>query len=80
MDGEVRAGHDHQHRDLDVSCNELRDFVVFFIQRDGLASTPPAAHALVHEWFSPRSVGGAEKVVQQVDSYCALGCEPQMRP
>ncbi len=40
---------------------------------------PPQRIALVHEWFSPRSVGGAEQVVQEVDSLlCSLGCEPQM--
>ena len=27
----------------------------------------PFPTALVHEWFSPRSVGGAELVVQQID-------------
>ena len=27
----------------------------------------PFPTALVHEWFSPRSVGGAELVVQQLD-------------
>ena len=39
----------------------------------------PQRIALVHEWFSPRSVGGAEQVVQEVDSLLrSLGCEPQM--
>ena len=39
----------------------------------------PQRIALVHEWFSPRAVGGAEQVVQEVDSLlCRLGCEPQM--
>jgi len=27
----------------------------------------PGPAALVHEWFTPRSVGGAELVVQQLD-------------
>ena len=27
----------------------------------------PLPTALVHEWFSPRSVGGAEQVVQVID-------------
>ena len=39
----------------------------------------PQRIALVHEWFSPRSVGGAERVVQEVDSLLRnLGCEPQL--
>ena len=39
----------------------------------------PQRIALVHEWFSPRSVGGAEKVVQEVDSLLRnLGSEPQL--
>jgi hypothetical protein len=27
----------------------------------------PGPIALVHEWFTPRSVGGSEQVVQQLD-------------
>ena len=39
----------------------------------------PQRIALVHEWFSPRSVGGAERVVQEVDLLLRnLGCEPQL--
>ena len=39
----------------------------------------PQRIALVHEWFSPRSVGGAEQVVQEVDSLLRnLGREPQL--
>ncbi|MDC3185858.1 glycosyltransferase [bacterium] len=39
----------------------------------------PQRIALVHEWFSPRSVGGAEQVVRVVDSLLRnLGCEPQL--
>ena len=39
----------------------------------------PQRIALVHEWFSPRSVGGAEQVVQEVDFLLrSLGCEPQL--
>ena len=39
----------------------------------------PQRIALVHEWFSPRSVGGAEQVVQEVDALLQrLGCEPQL--
>ena len=39
----------------------------------------PQRIALVHEWFSPRYVGGAEQVVQEVDSLLrSLGCEPQI--
>ena len=39
----------------------------------------PQRIALVHEWFSPRSVGGAERVVQEVDSLLRnLGREPQL--
>ena len=39
----------------------------------------PQRIALVHEWFSPRSVGGAEQVVEAVDSLLRhLGCEPQL--
>ena len=39
----------------------------------------PQRIALVHEWFSPRSVGGAELVVEKVDSLLRnLGCEPQL--
>jgi glycosyltransferase involved in cell wall biosynthesis len=35
----------------------------------------PGPAALVHEWFTPRSVGGAELVVQQLD---ALLAQPQL--
>ena len=39
----------------------------------------PQRIALVHEWFSPRAVGGAECVVQHIDSLLrVLGCEPQL--
>ena len=39
----------------------------------------PQRIALVHEWFSPRSVGGAEQVVEEVDSLLRnLGLEPQL--
>ena len=39
----------------------------------------PQRIALVHEWFSPRSVGGAEQVVEAVDSLLRnLGREPQL--
>ena len=39
----------------------------------------PQRIALVHEWFSPRSVGGAEQVVEEVDSLLRNhGCEPQL--
>ena len=39
----------------------------------------PQRIALVHEWFSPRSVGGAEQVVQEVDAlFQRHGCEPQL--
>ena len=39
----------------------------------------PQRIALVHEWFSPRSVGGAERVVEHIDSLLhGLGCEPQL--
>ena len=39
----------------------------------------PQRIALVHEWFSPRSVGGAERVVEVVDGLLQrLGCEPQL--
>ena len=39
----------------------------------------PQRIALVHEWFLPDSVCGAEQVVQEVDSLLSsLGCEPQM--
>ena len=36
----------------------------------------PFPTALVHEWFSPRSVGGAELVVQQSISCCSRSCFP----
>ena len=39
----------------------------------------PQRIALVHEWFSPRSVGGAEQVVEAVDALLRnLGREPQL--
>ena len=39
----------------------------------------PHRIALVHEWFSPRSVGGAEQVVKEVDSLLRnLGCDVQL--
>ena len=66
---------------LACSCNELRDFVAFAsFQINVLGSDHlPQRIALVHEWFLPRSVCGAEQVVQEVDSLLrSLGCEPQM--
>ena len=51
------------------SCNELRDFFALRIEK----RMPPAMDdlprriALVHEWFTPRSTGGAELVVRAVD-------------
>ncbi len=39
----------------------------------------PQRIALVHEWFSPRSVGAADQVAQVVESLLrSLGCEQQM--
>ena len=39
----------------------------------------PQRIALVHEWFTPRSIGGAEVVVQEVDSLLRnLGCDPHL--
>ena len=39
----------------------------------------PKRIALVHEWFKPQSVGGAEQVVQAIDELlCGLGREPQL--
>ena len=50
----------------------------------------PRRIALVHEWFTPRSVGGAEQVVQSIDGLlqaqgitpigappCGWGVQPQ---
>jgi hypothetical protein len=31
----------------------------------------PSSVALVHEWFTPRSVGGAEQVVEELDRLLA---------
>jgi glycosyltransferase involved in cell wall biosynthesis len=36
----------------------------------------PSPIALVHEWFSPRSVGGAEQVVRELDKLLEAGGEP----
>lgn len=42
-------------------------------------SALPGPIALVHEWFSPRSVGGAELVVRQLDALLdGLGRRPQL--
>ena len=39
----------------------------------------PRRIALVHEWFTPRSVGGAEQVVQSIDGLLqAQGITPQL--
>ncbi|MFM8258556.1 MAG: glycosyltransferase [Vulcanococcus sp.] len=39
----------------------------------------PGPVALVHEWFTPRSVGGAELVVRQLDAWLtAQGSPPQL--
>ncbi len=39
----------------------------------------PNRVALVHEWFAPNSVGGAEQVVQAIDNICTkLGITPQL--
>ena len=55
------------------SCNELRDFVAFAsLQRDGLGfGSPPQRIALVHEWFSPRSVGGQNRLFKRLIPFCA---------
>ena len=43
------------------------------------SETFPQRIALVHEWFSPRSIGGAERVVEEVDVLLRnLGREPQL--
>lgn len=36
----------------------------------------PSSIALVHEWFSPRSVGGAELVVREIDGLLSEGGRP----
>lgn len=42
-------------------------------------SALPAPIALVHEWFSPRSLGGSEQVVRQLDAMLsAVGRRPQL--
>ena len=39
----------------------------------------PKRIALVHEWFTPRAVGGAEQVVQSIDALLLrLGCQPDL--
>ncbi len=39
----------------------------------------PDRIALVHEWFTPHSVGGAEQVVEAIDELlCGLGVNPQL--
>mgnify|MGYP005631578587 CR=1 FL=1 len=39
----------------------------------------PRRIALAHEWFSPRSTGGAELVVQAIDALlCSLHRTPQL--
>ena len=39
----------------------------------------PKRTALVHEWFTPWSVGGAEKVVEAIDSCLSdLGVKPEL--
>ena len=39
----------------------------------------PSSIALVHEWFTPRSVGGAEQVVWELDGLLAAqGIQPQL--
>ncbi len=39
----------------------------------------PKRIALVHEWFTPRAVGGAEQVVQSIDALLiSLGCQPDL--
>ncbi len=39
-------------------------------------SALPSRIALVHEWFTPRSVGGAERVVQEIDRLLGQGRPP----
>jgi glycosyltransferase involved in cell wall biosynthesis len=36
----------------------------------------PSSIALVHEWFTPRSVGGAEQVVREIDALLSEGRRP----
>ncbi|MCP9785371.1 glycosyltransferase family 4 protein, partial [Cyanobium sp. N5-Cardenillas] len=39
----------------------------------------PTPVALVHEWFTPRSVGGSEQVVAELDRLlAALGAPPDL--
>ena len=43
------------------------------------SSSLPREIALVHEWFTPRSVGGAEKVVQKIDHlFSKSGLRPNL--
>ena len=63
------------------SCNQLRDFVSFVLigWMPSASDHFPQRIALVHEWFSPRSVGGAERVVEAIDALLkSRGCEPQL--
>ena len=39
----------------------------------------PSDIALVHEWFTPRSTGGAENVVQVIDEFLTeIACQPEL--
>ena len=63
--------------------NRLRDFVaneaISLRQGRDLTDELPQRVALVHEWFSPRSTGGAELVVEAIDQWLTeVGRRPQL--
>ena len=67
---------------LALQGNWLRVFVMWpptVAPYGGAMSALPSPIALVHEWFSPRSLGGAEQVVRQLDSMLsAVDRRPQL--
>ena len=66
---------------LVCSRNELRDFVALGPKRliASENNALPRRITLVHEWFTPRSTGGAELVVEAIDTLLTdLGRQPQL--
>ena len=64
-----------------LSCNKLKIILGFKVFTLGVNSSIdlPSNIALVHEWFTPRSTGGAENVVQVIDDLLTeIASQPQL--
>ncbi len=64
-----------------LSCNKIKIILGFKVFALGLNSSLdlPSNIALVHEWFTPRSTGGAENVVKVIDDLLTeIASQPEL--